>query len=87
MPFITSREEPVVRAMAGALEWLGENAVPTSVNYFSDAGEFAAAGIPSIVFGPGDILQAHTMDESIDLDQLERAVPILIETVIGFFNT
>jgi len=85
-PFITSREEPVVRAMADALERLGEEVSPTSVNYFSDAGEFAAAGIPSIVFGPGDIRQAHTADEYIELDQLERAVPVLMETVMRFFN-
>jgi len=38
----------------------------------------AAAGIPSIVFGPGQIAQAHTADEWISLTQLERAKNLLV---------
>jgi acetylornithine deacetylase len=30
-----------------------------------------------VVFGPGDIAQAHTCDEWLDLDQLEQASEIL----------
>jgi len=33
------------------------------------------AGIPSVVFGPGDIAYAHTGSEWISLRSLERAVP------------
>jgi acetylornithine deacetylase/succinyl-diaminopimelate desuccinylase-like protein len=47
------------------------------VNYFSDAGVLAEYGIPSILFGPGDIAQAHTPDEWIALKQLEKAKEIL----------
>lgn len=39
-----------------------------------DASKIAAAGIPCIIFGPGDIAQAHTADESIGLDELEGGV-------------
>jgi acetylornithine deacetylase/succinyl-diaminopimelate desuccinylase-like protein len=48
------------------------------VHYFCDAAPLAAAGIPSIVFGPGDIAQAHTTEEWIALDQLEAAKNILV---------
>jgi succinyl-diaminopimelate desuccinylase len=48
------------------------------VDYFSDAGVLAQGGIPSLVFGPGDIAQAHTPDEWISVDQLERATRLLI---------
>ncbi len=51
---------------------------PAGVNYFCDAAVLSAAGIPSIVFGPGDIAQAHTADEWIELSQLERAKDLLI---------
>ena len=44
------------------------------VDYFCDAAVLAEAGIPSVVFGPGDIAQAHTADEWIELRQLEGAV-------------
>jgi acetylornithine deacetylase/succinyl-diaminopimelate desuccinylase family protein len=46
---------------------------PAGVHYFCDAAILSAGGIPSVVFGPGDIAQAHTSDEWISLAQLERA--------------
>lgn len=48
------------------------------VHYFCDAAPLAAAGIPAIVFGPGDIAQAHTTEEWIAVDQLEAATKILV---------
>jgi len=36
----------------------------------------AAAGVPSVVFGPGSIQQAHTKDEWIEISQLERAADV-----------
>ena len=50
---------------------------PAGVDYFSDAGVLAQGGIPSVLFGPGDIAQAHTPDEWIDLGELERAGQML----------
>jgi acetylornithine deacetylase/succinyl-diaminopimelate desuccinylase-like protein len=37
------------------------------------------AGIPSIVFGPGDMAQAHTADEWISLAELERGKDLLLK--------
>ncbi|MGO2806600.1 MAG: M20/M25/M40 family metallo-hydrolase, partial [Glutamicibacter arilaitensis] len=36
----------------------------------TEAGLFAAAGIPTVVCGPGDIAQAHAPDEYIELEQI-----------------
>jgi acetylornithine deacetylase ArgE len=47
------------------------------VPYGTDASSIAEAGIPAVVFGPGDIAQAHTRDEWLDLQQLEEASEIL----------
>ena len=47
--------------------------LPVGVDYFCDAAVLAAGGMPSVVFGPGDIAQAHTTDEWISLAELERA--------------
>lgn len=58
-----------VREVAGKCEELG-------VPYATNAAAFSAAGIPSIVFGPGSIDQAHTEDEWLPLDQLEQAAEI-----------
>ena len=46
------------------------------VPYATDAAFFAAAGVPSVVFGPGSIEQAHTADEWIALDQLQQAAEV-----------
>jgi len=42
--------------------------------WFSDAGIFAAAGTPAIALGPGSIAQAHTRDEWIAVEDLEKGV-------------
>lgn len=60
----------VARAVVGRCGLIG-------VPYGTDAAVFAKAGIPSVVFGPGSIEQAHTKDEWISLDQLEQAAEIL----------
>jgi acetylornithine deacetylase len=36
-------------------------------------------GIPSIVFGPGDIAQAHTSDEWISQKSLDRGRAMLLK--------
>jgi acetylornithine deacetylase/succinyl-diaminopimelate desuccinylase-like protein len=52
---------------------------PAGVNYFCDGAVLAGAGIPSVVFGPGDIAQAHTAGEWIGLQSLERAATWLLK--------
>ena len=47
------------------------------VAFFCDAAPLSAAGTPSIVFGPGDLAQAHTADEWIAVESLERGTRIL----------
>ena len=42
--------------------------------WFCDAAVFAEAGIPAVAAGPGSIAQAHTKDEWIAVDELERGV-------------
>jgi acetylornithine deacetylase len=47
------------------------------VTYGSDASKlWALARVPSIVFGPGDIAQAHTADEFVPLEELPRAAAV-----------
>lgn len=40
------------------------------VPYGTDAGPLAQMGLPCVVFGPGNIAQAHTEDEWIEMDQV-----------------
>jgi acetylornithine deacetylase/succinyl-diaminopimelate desuccinylase family protein len=50
---------------------------PAGVDFFSDAAIIASGGTPSVVFGPGNIAQAHTVDEWLSLRSLDRATNIL----------
>ena len=55
--------------------------VTRKVPYAAEAGQFQAAGFPSVICGPGSIDQAHQPDEYIELDQIE-AVDRFIARVI-----
>jgi acetylornithine deacetylase len=46
------------------------------LDFWTEASLFAAAGIPALVLGPGDIGQAHVRDEWVALEQLERCLGI-----------
>lgn len=48
----------------------GAIATDEKVTYGTEAGLFSAAGIPTVVCGPGDIAQAHAPDEYIELEQI-----------------
>lgn len=52
-----------------------------AARYGTNASVFAAAGVPSLVFGPGSIAQAHTADEWIELAQVDSAADILVAMV------
>ncbi len=73
--------EPGSAAEGLCLRLAGRNHT-VAVPYATEAGRFQAAGIPTVVCGPGDIAQAHQPDEFITLDALgqgERFLRNLIE--------
>ncbi len=49
---------------------------PEVAFFCCDASKISAAGIPCLILGPGDIAHAHTADEFITLDQLEKGVEV-----------
>jgi acetylornithine deacetylase len=61
--------EPDSPAEALARRLTGANETST-VAFGTEAGHFQAAGIPTVVCGPGSIDQAHQPDEFISLDQV-----------------
>ena len=56
---------------------------PLGVDYYCDAANLAGAGIPTVVWGPGDIAQAHTADEWITIEQLERGTDMLTRFLLS----
>ena len=80
----TDPASPIVRALEGAVRGIGRPAAVRGVSYGTDASKLARAGIPSVVFGPGSIRQAHSADEWIELRQVEEAATILVRTIRAF---
>lgn len=46
------------------------------VGFWTEASLFSDAGLPALVLGPGDIAQAHAVDEWVTLSQLDRVAEI-----------
>jgi len=53
-----------------------------TAHYATDASVLSSADIPSIVFGPGSIELAHTQNEHILIDQIEKASEIIINLIL-----
>ena len=68
--------EPDSRALTLGLRLTRSNHA-IAVSYATEAGRFQAAGVPTIVCGPGDIAQAHQPDEFITEAQLVACLRFL----------
>jgi acetylornithine deacetylase/succinyl-diaminopimelate desuccinylase family protein len=73
------RNGPLAERMVAAAREAQVPCRKVGVPYGTDAAAIAAAGVPSIVFGPGSIDQAHTADEWLSLDQLQQASEVLYQ--------
>lgn len=72
-PFEVAQEEPIVQAVfrhAGGPEVVG-------LPFWADSAVFAAAGIPTVVFGPGGE-GAHAQVEWVDLAELESCKDVYV---------
>ncbi len=70
------RPEPGSQAESLALKLARSNHT-ISVPFASEAGQFQAAGAPTVVVGPGSIDQAHQPDEYIEIEQMEAGIAFM----------
>lgn len=66
-------DSPVVQAMLAANRELGHDTELTGFSMGTDGRHFAAAGIPTIIYGPGDPAVAHIPDEWVGVDEVMAA--------------
>jgi acetylornithine deacetylase/succinyl-diaminopimelate desuccinylase-like protein len=76
-PFEVPRDEPIVAAV---LRHAGEAEV-AGVPFWADSAVFAAAGIPTVVYGPGGE-GAHAQVEWVDLADLERCKDVYVAVTL-----
>jgi acetylornithine deacetylase/succinyl-diaminopimelate desuccinylase-like protein len=72
--------EPLGDAIAAAT---GRRPEVMGVPFGTDAGPLNARGTPCIVFGPGNIAQAHTKDEWIELEQVRLAAQAYYQIAVA----
>ncbi|MFC6786573.1 M20/M25/M40 family metallo-hydrolase [Halobaculum halobium] len=80
-------DEPVVRALQGAMIDAGlSDTEPTGATYGADNRHYVAAGIPTVVFGPGSIEQAHFPDETIRWAEVATARDVIRDAAVRFLG-
>ncbi len=82
-PLAAAASKEVVARLGRCIDAVAGRHDVVAVPFGTDASTVAEAGVPAVVFGPGDIAQAHTKDEWIDLAQLEPAAEILFRFACG----
>lgn len=75
----TSQHAPIVRAIAdGHAQMFGKPPVVQGVTYGSDLRLFTNHGsIPAVLYGPGNIFDAHTVNEHVALEEVVAATKVL----------
>jgi succinyl-diaminopimelate desuccinylase len=89
-PFIDSSamdvpaEAPIVRVLGSVCREFGIDPTPDGVPYGSDATKMVhPGGIPTVVFGPGSIDQAHAKDEHVSIAEVRQATLMLVRVAYG----
>ncbi|MFM7248430.1 MAG: M20/M25/M40 family metallo-hydrolase [Planctomycetaceae bacterium] len=69
------------RRLGESVRATGRGSVVRAARYGTNASVYSAAGVPTVVFGPGSIEQAHTVDEWIEVAQVDVAAAALVAAV------
>ena len=79
-------DSTLVRSMLAANAHLGLDVDLTGFSMASDGRFFAAAGMPTIIYGPGDPKLAHVPDEWVGVDEVlaaTRAYALAAVAILG----
>jgi acetylornithine deacetylase len=85
-PAEVSVDEPIVMAVQDALERDGREPTPQGATYGTDARHYVEAGIPTVVFGPGSIDQAHFPNETIGWSEVLAAEELLVDAARTYLS-
>lgn len=75
-PMETDSRHPMVLALLNATQRACGQRQIDGVKYATDASAFGQCNMATLVLGPGNIAQAHTADEFIEIDQLEKGLAV-----------
>lgn len=80
----TAADSATSQLASTILNEMGLDGTPCGVPFGSDASKLSRQGVPSLVFGPGSIDQAHAAVEFVDIDEVERAYEFYRSFILRF---
>lgn len=85
-PFELNTDKPIVRALRQSITKFGNDDTPVGKTYSSDSRFYNEYGIPTVLFGPGTIDQAHFPNETIEWQDVLDAATILTDTCADYLS-
>ena len=86
-PYLLDPEHELVHTVHGAAQAVLGSAQVSGFPAGCDARHFYnIAGIPAVVFGPGDLQFAHSIDEHISVTDYVRAIQVFALTILNWTN-
>jgi acetylornithine deacetylase len=85
-PASIESDTPIVETVREAYaEATGEEAELEGMTYASDMRHLInTGGVPTVLFGPGDVRQAHAPDEYVEIEELVTVARVLALTALRF---
>jgi acetylornithine deacetylase len=80
----TNANERIVQIAHAASKSVRPGSQIAAAPYGTDASKLSRAGIPSVVLGPGNLAQAHTADEWVEVRQVEQAAQVYQQIMENF---
>ncbi len=78
-PLDTKLDSAVVTAIG--LQFESVTGRPAIIEAFTGSTDAPNFGCPSVIFGPGSLAQAHSLDEFVSIDELVTATQVYLKTV------
>lgn len=75
-----------MESLQAALQADGHDDDPVGAIYGVNPRHYVETGIPTMLFRPNDISQAHSPDEVAEWDEVEMAHEVIWETATRFFQ-
>ncbi|MBO1041165.1 M20 family metallopeptidase [Brucella pituitosa] len=76
---------PIVLSLVNAATHLFGS--PPEIDAFPGGTDAPNLDCPAVVCGPGDLAQAHTLDEYVEVDQVVKAVQLYIHAIVDLMET
>ena len=80
----TPRNSPVVGFLSNSLRAIGRDSRIAALPSWTDGARLFAAGIPTVVFGPGSLKDAHTDGEKVNIEDVRDASIAIAGAVLAW---